>query len=211
MRYLLTLIVIFISCFFIYGQSASINYNDVHIGRNVSVLFHTKENKHQFYGGMKFHINSQIHDNQNNVFRKRFYAFNFREHLGLHLGYNYSLAINERNSILFFYDVQFTSSGTKRKSFLPVAYIGDTVLYKRKIFEFKEMKAVEQNVGFGVRTEFWENIFFNAKIGGGLAIFWDIPFEFAPNEFYIGNRTDWEFGRFISFGIEYMFNLRKDE
>lgn len=209
MCYLLSINFIFFAFFFLNGQSVSLNYNDVDIGRNVSALFHSKANKHQFYGGIKFHINNRVHDNQNNVFRKRFYASDFLEHIGLQLGYNYSLPVNERIRILFFYDVQLTSSGTKRESFLPVAYLGDTVLYNRRIIEFEEIKALEQNIGVGIRAELWDNIYFNAKFGGGVSFFWDIPFEFAPNQFYIGNKTDWEFSKFISVGIEYMF--RKDE
>lgn len=192
----------------IHGQSVSINYNDVDIGRNVSILYHTKGGRHQFSGGIKVHINSQVHDNQNHVFRKRIYASNFKEHIGLQFGYNYNLPLNHKNRLLLFYDNQFTIAGKKGEVFLPAGFLGGTPLYEKHVIEFQELKALEQHIGIGLRTGVWEDFYLNFRIGGGVALFWDVPFEIAPNQYHMAGarKLNWEFGRLLSIGIEYELN-----
>ena len=191
------------------GQSISINYNDVHIGQNISLLFHTKKEKHQFYGGVKYHLNRIAHDNQNNIFRNRFYASNFIEHLGVQVGYNRIIPINNKNNLLIFYDNQLTVSGTRGENFVPFSTIGNTIVYHQFIMEFQKIKALEQNIGIGLNVGLNDYFSVNFKIGGGIAFFWDIPFEFAPNQFYIGKSWDWEFSEFISVGVEYALKKRR--
>ena len=191
------------------GQALSLNYNSVDIGRNVSLLYQFGGEKHQFYGGLKYHINRVIHDNQNNVFRKRFHASNFKERLGLQIGYNRVISINERNSLLFFYDNQFSILGTKGVNYTPIGYLEDQVLYTRWVLAYQEIKSMEQYIGIGFRAGLLKNIFLTMKLGGGVALFWDIPFEYAPNMYVASNKLDWEFGGLISVGLEYKFRNKE--
>lgn len=171
------------------AQSISINYNSVHIGRNVSALYNYSLNiHHQIYGGLKYHINTIERSNQGYVFKKQFHAYNFQEHIGLQIGYNYNIPIKNGNEFLFFYDNQFTIAGT------------------RGVISIKTpFKAMEHNLGIGLRASLWDNFSATFKIGGGITHFWNIPFEISPNNYLIGDSNNWEFGGIISSGLEYKF------
>jgi hypothetical protein len=190
------------------SQSISIDYNSVHIGRNIglSYLYLLKEN-HEIFVGFKYHINNIIHDNQNNVFKKRFYANNLKEHIGLDFGYNYILPVNDKNKLLFFYDNQFTIAGTRGEVFLPSNTINGITLYSRLIIEFPPLKAMEHYIGIGFRAKVWNKFSVSFKIGGGVSHFWDIP-ERSVSGGYItlSGKPSWEFGGIISAGLQYEIN-----
>lgn len=193
----------------LFAQHSSIvfNFNDVHVGRNVSLLYKFNKSKHQPYLGIKYHINSLVHDNQNNVHKNRFYAFNFWQHFGIQGGYNYKYPLNDNVNLIGFYDNQLTFSGSRSEAIFPVA-IGDNgeVLYILDVIEFKEIKAMEQNFGLGLEVDLTYNLFLDLKFGGGIAYMWDIPFEYAPGRFFASDRHTWEFSTLFTVGLGIKLN-----
>lgn len=189
------------------GQnSLRVLYNDVHIGRNVSLLFHRSFGKHELFIGPKWHINRRVHDNQNNIFRKRFHARSFLQHIGLQFGYKYNFPIHTSTSILYlFYDNQFTSAQTRGVYFIPHTISNDTVLYTRELWSFQTIKAMEQNLGLGLLALIRKNVFLNVQAGAGIALFWDYPSRIAPDKFLFIEKTAWEFSGLISLGLQYRF------
>lgn len=190
------------------AQSIYLGYNDVHIGRNVSFSYlHSLSQKHEIFGGLKYHINSIIHDNQNNVFKKRFYANNLKEHIGLDFGYNYIFFLNDKNKLLFFYNNQFTVAGTRSVDFLPSNTINGNVLYRRSIEKFPPFKSMEHYLGVGFKAEIWNNVSASFRIGGGVSHFWDIPERTVSGAFItLSGKPNWEFGGIISAGLQYEIN-----
>lgn len=203
MRTIILLFISILSTDLILAQSIVLGYSDVDIGRNIGLIY-TTGTKHQFYGGLKFHINSTLQDNQSNTFRKRFYASNLREHIGLQAGYQFRIPLTVRSAIATFYDCQFTVAGTRSHfDLVPTIIPGVASGLTTSNLEFDELKALEQYIGVAVEADFWNNIFILFRIGGGIAFFWDIPYEYAPNQFYLGGPTNWEFGSMVSFSIGY--------
>lgn len=195
------------------AQSVRVSYQDTHIGRNVSAVSLWGE-RHQFYGGIKFHLNWMIHDNQSNTFHKRFYASNLGEHLGIQGGYQWRIPLSAHSAILPFYDCQFTVAGTKGKDLVPTInpafpYTGHDGPYTYAVIYFDQIKALEQYVGIAVEADLWQGLFVDVRLGAGVALYWDIPSQVAPNQFYVGPSTNWEMAGMASFGVGYRWGRAK--
>src|SRR6056297_263818 len=149
--------IFFTILFIVIGQTAFsqldiiASFNSVDIGRNVSLTLKKDLKKHSFLFGVKYHINKIVHDNQNNVFRKRFYAKDWKEHFGFNIGYQYNFDLNTLCIKPFlFYDFQFTNSHTRNLMYLPYDYdLNGDVLYKEYLEFFGPFIALENNIGLG--------------------------------------------------------------
>jgi hypothetical protein len=177
------------------------SFNAVDVGRNVAILCKKDFNNHSILFGIKYHINSIVHDNVNNVFRRRFYATNFMEHFGLELGYQYNFTLKEPNlSPFIFYDLQVTHSPIRNNMFLPaIAYDKDNILYRKHLVFFGPYTALENNIGIGCISNITNKLFLYQKIGAGVSIFLGNDPKRLPRQY------EWEFGYVISTGIGYRF------
>lgn len=177
------------------------SFNAVDVGRNVAVLGKKDFNDHSVLFGVKYHINSIVHDNINNVFRRRFYATNFWEHFGLELGYQYNFTLKEPNIRPFvFYDLQVTRSPTRNNMFLPeIVYDKDNILYKRHLVFFGPYTALENNIGIGLIANLTQKLFLYQKLGTGVSLFFGNDPKRLPRKY------NWEFGYVISAGLGYRF------
>jgi hypothetical protein len=180
-KFIITLSFVIFSLNLLSAQSISLNYNSVHIGRNISALYgYSLDENHQIYGGLKYHINTIIRTNRSYIFKKSFHAYNFKETIGLQIGYSYNIPLKNGNELFAFYDNQFTIAGTRGVASIEYPF-----------------KAMEHNIGIGLRAGLWENLFATFKIGGGITHYWHIP-----NTYLLGD-NNWEFGGIISAGFEY--------
>lgn len=176
------------------------SYNDVHIGRNVNFSIVKNHSDHSIELGIKYHINKNVIDNQNEIHRKRFYAINFKEHLGLSIGYRYNFNLSNSSVKPFvFYDFQFTNSTVRIKGYSPYNILEDnTVIYTEYIDFLAPTIALEQNIGIGYTVPAYCNLYFIHKIGIGLSSFINVDDRVIDN-----GDGFWEFSHIISFGIGY--------
>ncbi len=180
-------------------------YSSVDIGRNISFLIEKQNNKISFGIGPKIFLNSLVHDNNSSVYRKRFYATSFKEHLGIELLIKYKPTL--ANWVLkphFFYDLQVTKSHTRNRMFLPYTYdpITNDVLYIEEIVFFGPFTAFESNAGIGIEEKLFGNFCFSAKLGFGVALITGKD-EKRPETLFRPFRS--EFTKHISVGIGYTF------
>jgi len=175
------------------------SFNSVDIGRNITITLKKDLKKHSFLFGAKYNINKIVHDNQNNVFRKRFYATDWQEHFGFNIGYQYNFSLKSSSLKPFaFYDFQFTNSHTRNLMYLPYDYdINGDVLYKEYLEFFGPFIALENNIGIGFTANLSENIFLSQKAGVGIVTFHGND----PKRPFING--SWEFGYIISIGLGY--------
>jgi hypothetical protein len=195
-------IFLFTICISSYSQIDIVStFNVVDIGRNAMLSIKKDFGQHSFLLGVKYHINKKVHDNQNNVFRKRFYATDLGEHLGLGATYQYNFSL--KNSMVkpfLFYDFQFTNSRTRNVMVLPYAYMPDGKLVYEKILDyFGPTMALEHIIGVGFSVNLNKRLFLYQRLGGGIVHFINVDWRKlgAPN---------WEFGSLITVGLGYHLN-----
>jgi len=201
---------ILVVIFFVFSQNVFsqldliASFNSVDIGRNLSINIKKDIKKHSILFGVKYNINKIVHDNQNNVFRKRFYATDWQEHFGFILGYQYNFLFKSSPIKPFaFYDFQFTKSHTRNLMYLPYDYdFNGDVLYKQYLEFFGPTIALEHNIGLGVDIKIINRLFLYQKIGVGVVTFHNIDKSIVGS----GN---WEFGYIISVGLGYQLTKRE--
>lgn len=179
-----------------------LSYNDTHVGRNFNLLLkkNFKEGKHTLYGGLKYHIGNRIHDNQNNTYWNRFYPRNFLQSIGLTVGYQRNYNLLTKAKFFWFFDSQFTSSGTYGVDYLPI--YNSEELYRRWVAIADEIKAQENNFGIGIKTDLSEKWSLIVRGGGGIVFFWSIP-EAYENGVFRDNSPTWEFSELFTLGFQY--------
>jgi len=213
MKSILLVLIVLLLGPWVSAQSVLLSYQDTHIGRNMSAVY-TWGQRHQFYGGVKFHINWMIHDNQSNFFHKRFYASHLGEHLGLQAGYQWHIPLSSFGAILPFYHCQFTVAGTNGKDLVPTLNadfpnLGDDFPYTYTDAYFDQLKALEQFMGLAAEAGLGKGLFVDVRMGGGVVLYWDIPSEVGPNTTFLGPSSIWEFGGMVSVGIGYRWGKAK--
>ncbi|MCF6352422.1 MAG: hypothetical protein L3J06_05380 [Cyclobacteriaceae bacterium] len=127
-----------ISCLTSFAQTdLNLTFNSVHIGRNLALTASKKIKRHTILAGIKYGINSFESDDQNLVFKKRFFATTFMQHWGLIAGYQYAFKVDKSYlEPYFFYEFQFTNSQTRNRMFLPVGYDGEIMCCIESIWNF---------------------------------------------------------------------------
>ena len=207
MKQYLILAYVFVISFLINGfeikaqDNITVAFNSVHTGRNLSMTYSKRFNRHRIIGGIKYNINSLVQDDQNELFKKRFYATNFEEHWGLVLGYKYSLKKLNAIEPYFFYDVQFTNSHTRNKFVTPVAQDENGTFYyvKRLVFMGPTI-ALDNYIGLGIDIPLFDNLLISQKVGFGGSFY----FNTDPGYVFENNRSQ-EFGYMLSIGVSYTF------
>lgn len=174
------------------------SYNSVHIGRNVNIGIKKCIKNHEIGVGIKFLINSKVSDDQNEVFKKRFYAKSFKESLGLNIDYHYKFLNHWLIKPFFFYNLQLTNSHTRNHGFYPYAYDMDgSVLYKEYLDYLGPTIALENYFGFGYNAWLYNEFYLFQKVGFGIVNYFNV------DERLVGDGGNWEFGYMINFGLGY--------
>ena len=163
--------------FFVASVSAqnqmALNYHSTHTGRNLGVSFVKSTMKHSFILGIKFHLNRTPVDNQNHVFYKRFYADNFKEHIGFHFGYHYQIGKNSKKlKTLVFCDFQYLNATIRRHGFTRALLPGGGgrgFIWNQK--KQSSATALENNLGLGFRINLSDKIVLIEKAGIGINVF----------------------------------------
>lgn len=201
--------IFFISLFFNSKAQYNItaNYNTVHIGRNINFGLSRNINNHTLGIALKYNINNYVTDNQNEVFKKRFFAVNLIEHFGFNLDYQYNFNIKKSPITPFiFYNFQFTNSHTRNQGYLKydIDTLSNTILYREYLEFWGPTIAIENYLGFGYNADINKKVYIINKIGFGLISYFNVD-----NQLY-GDGGNWEFGYMISFGLGYrLYNEEK--
>jgi len=188
------------------------SFNATHAGRNISVSASKLiKGKHEIGGGLRFNLNRLAHtDDQNNVYKKRLYATNFFQHLGLGFFYHRRVFRKwKKIEPLVFYDMQVTYAPTRNRMLLPFSYdVNGDVLYKEYIEFFGPFTWLEQNIGIGFKANLFSNFFIQQKVGFGTTFIMGFEKKLLSKYF---NWFAWEFGALINVGIGYRFAKKKKE
>jgi hypothetical protein len=187
----------------IQAQSVILSYQDVHTGRNVNLIYRSADPHHQVYGGLKFQISRLQNDNELRLFKKRIYAANFVQHMGLRLGYQYQIPLSSRSRLSFFYDHQLTRSATRSTLPVPIGTLDTTVFYLLELTEFEVVNVWEQTAGLGLEAHMTDKVFMAFQAGIGSAFFWSIPETTTRGEVYDGPRQLWQLAYTFSLGLGY--------
>ena len=191
---LLLLIVMSVNEFSFAQPDIILNYNDVHIGRNVMLGSKFNVERSAFLVGIKYHFADLIHDNQNNIYKDRFYPANFKQHMGFELGYEYHFKTKAPSTPFVFYDFQYTYSMT-RNDMYTYAVDGSYEGYRYVVEHFGPFSAYEQNIGIGIEFDVAKNVYMSGKLGLGICLIdGDEEQLFKP-------KVDWEVSEIFSVGI----------
>lgn len=207
--------IIFIFCVSIININAqnneiSFGYNDTHTGRNIDISYsHICKEKHVFSIGVHFLINKLVHDNNNNVYYKRFYATSADQVFGGQFSYKYLIPIKKLKSELFvFYELQETYSKTRSKALFPLGINPQSgeEIFEQILIITDRILALESTVGVGLNTRVYDNLFFNIKGGLGVVNYLLVPTDNNMNDPNDNSTTsDWEFAHIFSIGMSYRF------
>ena len=182
-------------------SNISLVYNSVHIGQNIALNYSQAFGKHSILVGIKYNLNRIVQDNQNEIFKKRFYATNFIEHWGLALGYNYTFRKVGAIEPYVFYELQYTNSHTRNEFVFPVEEDQDgKVYYTIDLVFLGPTTALENYIGVGIIIPVLDNLLITQKVGFGVSVFLDTD----PSLVYTNNMF-WEMGYMLSAGIAYRF------
>ena len=178
----------------------STSFNSVHIGRNIDLGISKSYNNHTVGISIKYNINSIITDNQNEVYKKRFYALSFPEHIVLNLVYYYNINLKKSPITPYlFYSLQLSNSHTRNRGYLAdhLDSTGNRMFYREYLVFFGPTISMENYIGLGYCVDLFSHLYLSSKIGIGI-----IPYFNVDDRLY-GNRYSIEFGKIISIGLGY--------
>lgn len=187
------------------AQSVILSYHDVHVGRNVNLIYRSAGPHHQFYGGFKYHVNRLIHDSEPRRFKKRIYATDFVQRMGLRLGYQYQFPLTSHSRLSVFYDHQLTRSGTRNRIPVSIGVADTTEFFNIERADFEVLNTWEQIVGLGLEAHLSPGLFMAFQAGIGSAFFWSIPDATTSGDPYDGPSRVWQVAHMFSLGLGYRF------
>ena len=196
------------------NNGLSFGYNDTHTARNIDISYnHIYREKHIFSFGVHFLINKLVHDNNNNVYYKRFFATSADQIFGGQFSYKYLIPIKKLKSELFvFYELQETYSKTRSKALFPLGINpqnGEEV-FEQILIVTDRILALESTIGVGLNARVYDNLFFNIKGGLGVVNYLLVPTDNNMNDPNDNSTTsDWEFAHLFSIGLSYRFKKKK--
>lgn len=174
-------------------------FNFLQIGKNYNIAVRKSFSQHALIAGFTWHQNFLTHDNQNNMFKNRVFATNFREHLGFNLGYAYVFSLQHSSIEPFaFYDFQYLYCGTRNQDYAPFGFIHNKHLYVRIIERFDPMHILQNNIGIGFQCQLFKKLSLYQKAGFGFVNYRDI------DERILGiGRNPFVLGYIASIGLSY--------
>lgn len=190
-----------------FKQLMSINYNDVYIGKNLSAEYGfplDSQRRHLLNIGLKIHDNRPIFDNQYHLFKDRFYAETFVEHLGLNFNYNRVIYIEDLKIFPFFFagvDLSYISMHGIARSSLESLPDG-TPVFIESTYSTPPWLIIESRIGFGILFHITEYLFLKQNVGIGIGNF--IPME-ENSSVVIVTPQYWEVINTYCAGLVYTF------
>ncbi|MES2566906.1 MAG: hypothetical protein V4565_08565 [Bacteroidota bacterium] len=154
------------------NNEIDVNYNWSHIGRSLNLNYNHYFGRHAIAIGIRQHYNNgAITDNQNYVYKNRGYATNFRESIGLNIGYKFDLLKKHKYLMPYiFFQSQISNISFKRIHENPEIW-DNTLIIQRYTETSKPLFVTENYVGFGLKVRLYNNLFLNQSIGVGIATF----------------------------------------
>lgn len=207
MRIILSIITVFQFINSYAQNDITTSFNSVHIGKNVNLGVCKNINRHSIGIALKYQINSYVTDNQNEIFKKRFFAKNLSEHIGFNFDYQYNFNLKQSAITPFiFYNLQFTNSHTRNNGYLKydIDTITNTILYRKYLVFFGPTIALENYLGIGYKVNINKRFFITNKIGGGIVLYYNV------DERLYGDGGNWEFGYMINIGVGYRLKEEKN-
>ena len=182
------------------------SFNSVHIGRNINLGINRNISNYSVSIALKYQINSYVTDDQNEVFKKRFFAVNFLEHFGLNLGFQYNINLKQSAITPFiFYNMQLTKSHTRNTGYLKydIDTITNTILYRKYLEFWGPTIALENYLGIGYKININKHMYLSNKIGYGIISYFNV------DKMLYGDGGNWELGYMINIGIGYRIIKKK--
>jgi hypothetical protein len=158
-------------------QAIKINYNWDFIGDNLEIGWQKKVNEHIFSIGLMYFLNVHYENSVHYAFKKRYYATNFKERLGLPIEYNYLFKL--RNSDIepyCFYSLHiFNNRINAQNGLVPAGtYENKELYYKSKGFISDPLFSFQNSIGLGTRFQLFKNFELYAETGAGITF---LPLE----------------------------------
>jgi hypothetical protein len=180
------------------SSSIGINYDDVSIGRNLSIVYRQPLGKKGWsvYGGGKYFINSRFFKNSPAIytpFFKEFYAKETLGHFGAKLGVEKIFSRSDHCQLFTFSDFQFTAANVEN-----IYKIFDvTKLDERHNLQ---LYAYETAIGIGMLLPVSQRMIF--RLQAGLGINW---YRYRDRHPYSLAQSDdgWSFNRTFALGLQY--------
>lgn len=190
-------------------HSISSNYTNNYIGHDFDLNYNYMIKKHKIIVGTSFLLNPDWQNNpSSHTFYKAFHAFNFEDRFGLKLGYQYHFPLkNNKTAFFVSFDTRYRN-GQTRKLQLDYELIDPNIDYvKYPYAPYREavsgkIHAFSNQIGGGIQTHLFSNIYFNGQVGVGVD-------SFITKDF-LGN-AGFNLSYIASLGIEYKFQKKKKE
>jgi len=184
-------------------KEIDIHYNWAHIGNNISINYNHYIGRHAVTLGIKKHYNEPITDNQGYVYKKRGYAQNNKESIGLNIGYRFDILKNrEIVTPYFFFQSQISNLRFRR-----VYENIDIVDNKPTISEYTTITSprfiTENVIGIGMTTKIFKNFYLNQSAGIGVSTFKSKDDGYYPAS---ANKTVSDPASLIRMGLTYRLN-----
>lgn len=149
-----------------------VNNNWSHIGRSLNLNYNHYFGRHAISIGIRQHYNNgAITDNQNYFYKNRGYSTNFKESIGLNIGYRFDL-LKKHDYLMPYLFFQSQISNIRFKRIYEYAEIRNNTLVHHTDSEVSDLLLVTENyIGFGLKVKLYKNLFLNQTIGVGIATF----------------------------------------
>ena len=196
------------------GHSQSylgVQFNNIHIGNNLGILYEQDFKKFQVGLGLSFLLNNNSDDANADVFKNHGYAHNFGERFGLNFNSLYKIySYKENYSIYLGYRFNLSHSGIRSLAVIPEPAISNAVgqkLYLVEYVDFSAYYSLEHNLQAKFQVRLSDRIFLSQSFGTGIAVSYDLDDRLfgslLPTRFFSGQ--GWEVCWFYSIGIKYKF------
>jgi hypothetical protein len=195
-------------------SSIEYNFNDVYIGRNLSVNWKKHYPNLSFSTGLTYHINRIDKVPIGTFIKKSAYATNFGQRFGLQFGFEYFFLQNDHFRLGLFYNNQISFIDQIHKMYF--AY--DTLvsnpqsesdyLYIKHERIFGPFITVDNVIGVTIKNLITENIYLTTKGGLGFLLWKNTD----DSVLLIGggkNNQSYNFTSFFSIGIGYTFTKKE--
>ncbi|RMG28692.1 MAG: hypothetical protein D6730_05090 [Bacteroidetes bacterium] len=178
-----------------------------HIGQGFALSYKGNLKRHAVILGIRYHQNTIVKDDQRHVFKNRFYARNFRERLGLNLGYHFSFPLKHSDIHPFlFYNLQIAHMGTKSQVYWAYGTLNGQRVYVKGSMDLLPMTSIDNIIGLGFSARLYKQVHLYIQAGGGIVDFAHVDprlFVAGPDLPLLG--STWELSSRFSFGLSYAF------
>lgn len=207
--------VIFFSTFSCFSQSSiEFSFNDVYIGRNLSLNWKKYYSNLSFTSGLTYHINRIDKVPIGTFIKKSAYTENFGQRFGIQFGFEYFILKNDHFKLGLFYNNQISLIDQIHKMY----YAYDTLvsnpqsesdyLYTKSERIFGPFLTIDNVIGITLKNSITNNLYLTTRGGLGFLL-WKNTDE---SVLLIGgkkNNQSYNFTSFFSIGLGYTFNKKE--